>query len=231
MTITPFAGFPPGTLKFLEQLKRNNHRDWFGLNKDRYETEVREPALAYIEAMRTPLEEFSPLLAVMPKRAGGSLMRVYRDTRFSKDKAPYKTNIGIHFRHQAGCDVHAPGLYVHIEPRSVFLGVGMWHPDAQPLARVRQKIAEAPGQWKRVRDGKAFRQRFELAGARLQRPPRGFDPAHPCVDDLKRKDFVAVCQLPTELIFSPRFVPESVRAFQTAKPFVQFLCHALELPL
>lgn len=161
-----FAGFHPSTLKFLGQLQRNNNRDWFNKNKSRYEDEVLAPSLAFIEAMQRPVEQFSPLLNCVPKRVGGSLMRIYRDTRFAKDKTPYKTNIGIHFRHQAGCDVHAPGLYVHIEPKEVFLGVGMWHPDTKPLACVRQRIADSPAAWKRVRDSKAFRTHFELTGDR-----------------------------------------------------------------
>jgi uncharacterized protein (TIGR02453 family) len=218
-------------LKFLGQLQRNNNRDWFNKNKSRYEEEVLAPSLSYIEAMRQPLEQFSPLLDCVPKRVGGSLMRIYRDTRFAKDKTPYKTNIGIHFRHQAGCDVHAPGLYVHIEPKEVFLGVGMWHPDTQPLANVRQRIADSPAKWKRVRDGKAFRGHFELTGESLKRPPRGFDPEHEMLEDLKRKDFIGVCRLDPDVIVSPDFVKETTKLFKTTKPFFRFLCEALGVPL
>lgn len=231
MSAGPFAGFHRNTLKFLGQLKRNNNRDWFNRNKSRCENEVLASSLAYIEAMRRPVEQFSPLLNCVPKRVGGSLMRIYRDTRFAKDKTPYKTNIGIHFRHQAGCDVHAPGLYVHIEPTEVFLGVGMWHPDSKPLSSVRQRIADLPPAWKRVRDGKAFRRHFELAGDSLKRPPRGFDPDHPMIDDLKRKDFIGVCRLEPETIFDGDFVQETAVIFKTARPFFQFLCESLEVPL
>ena len=100
--MSTFNGFPKGTRKFLRDLGRNNNRDWFNANKSKYEKEVREPALAFITAMRKPLRSLSECFQAIPKKTGGSLMRIYRDTRFSKDKTPYKTNVGIHFRHQSG---------------------------------------------------------------------------------------------------------------------------------
>ena len=115
-----FAGFPKDTLRFLADLSKNNDRDWFADNKDRYESAFVEPSLEFIAAMEKPLKKISPFLVAAPKKQSGSLMRIYRDVRFSKNKNPYKTNIGIQFRHEAGKDVHAPGLYVHLAPwRSV----------------------------------------------------------------------------------------------------------------
>ena len=113
-----YATFTPATVKFLAELSDNNNRDWFNENKTRYEEEVLDVALRFIQSMQDPLADFAPHFTAIPKRMGGSLMRVYRDTRFSKDKTPYKTNIGIQFRHVLGKDVHAPGFYVHIEPGS-----------------------------------------------------------------------------------------------------------------
>ncbi|MGI9427261.1 MAG: DUF2461 domain-containing protein, partial [Bythopirellula sp.] len=126
-----FPGFPLGLLHFLNDLTKHNKRDWFQANKSRYEQELLAPALAFIEAMKEPLGKISPYFQAIPKKQGGSLMRIYRDVRFSKDKRPYKTNVGIHFRHEAGCDVHAPGFYFHIEPDEVFIGAGIWHPDSK----------------------------------------------------------------------------------------------------
>ena len=125
--------FKTSTIKFLRELEKNNNRDWFEANKHRYESDVREPALAYIEAMAPRLAKISPHFIASPKKVGGSLMRVYRDVRFSKDKTPYKTNIGIQFRHSAGKDVHAPGFYMHIEPSQVFIAAGIWRPDSEML--------------------------------------------------------------------------------------------------
>ncbi len=122
-----FSGFPIGLLHFLDELSRNNKREWFQANRSRYEQDVLQPALAFIETMAKPLEKISPHFCAVPKRMGGSLMRPYRDVRFSKDKRPYKTNVGIQFRHEAGRDVHAPGFYFPIEPDEAFLGVGIWH--------------------------------------------------------------------------------------------------------
>lgn len=222
-----FIGFPPQTLKFLAELKKNNDRDWFDANRSRYENEFLAPSLAYIEAMREPLQKVSPLFQAVPKKVGGSLMRIFRDVRFSKDKSPYKTNIGIHFRHAAGCDVHAPGFYLHVEPDECFFGVGIWHPDGEALAGIRESIAARPSDWKRAKSNKAFGNRFELAGDSLKRPPRGFDADHPLIHDLKRKDFIAIQKLDSDAIMRPDFLKESVAAFKAARPLTQFLCNAI----
>ena len=109
--------FSAATFSFLEELAAHNNRAWFEANKSRYESVVREPALQFIAAMAPLLAEFAPHFRAEPRRVGGSLMRVHRDTRFSRDKSPYKTNIGIQFRHALGKDVHAPGFYLHVSSR------------------------------------------------------------------------------------------------------------------
>lgn len=225
-----FKGFPPTTLKFLRTLKRNNDREWFQKNKGQYEAAFLEPSLEFIEAMEKPLKKISPCFQAIAKKQGGSLMRIYKDTRFSRDKTPYKTNIGIQFRHEAGSSVHAPGFYLHIEPGSVFAGVGTWRPDRQPLLLIRQAIAESPSDWKRARDAKSFRSMFTLSGDSLKRPPAGFDGDHPMIDDLKRKDFIGVCNLEDNEITEPDFVQSVARRFRAASPLMRFLCNALDLP-
>lgn len=228
--MSTFTGFPAATRKFLRQLERNNEREWFRANKARYEAAIVEPALGFIEAMEKPLAGISEHLVVAAQKSGGSLMRIYRDTRFAKDKTPYKTNIGIQFRHAAGKDVHAPGLYVHIEAKSVFVAAGVWHPDSKALLAIREQIAAGPGGWKRVRNAAAFKKHFELSGESLQRPPRGFDAEHPMVEDLKRKDFMGVCQMEPAAIESAEFKRRTVAAFKGATGFVRYLCGALDLP-
>jgi uncharacterized protein (TIGR02453 family) len=230
MHMPAFHGFPADTLRFLEQLGVNNRREWFEDNKGRYETLVREPALDFISAMAKPLLSLSPHFVAIPKKVGGSLMRVHKDTRFSRDKSPYKTNIGIQFRHETGKDVHAPGYYVHIEAGECFLGAGLWHPDPEPLAAIRNRIAERPAEWKKIRDQKGFVAAFRLGGSALSRPPRGFAADHSCIEDIKRKDFIAGHDFSAATIHSADFVKQVVSTFRTATPFMKFLCQALDLP-
>ncbi len=222
--------FSSATLQFLRELERNNERDWFNPNKTRYEQQVLDPALEFIAAMQEPLAQIAPRFTAIPKRTGGSLMRIYRDTRFARDKTPYKTNIGIQFRHELGKDVHAPGYYVHIDPQQVFLGAGIWHPAAPALAAIRKRIDERPEEWRRARDDRAFRRHFVLAGESLQRPPRGYSAEHELLDDLRRKDFIAVKNLDHDAILKPGFPRSVATAFKAATPFMRFLCKAVDVP-
>ncbi len=222
--------FSNDTLAFLHELQANNNRAWFNANKSRYEALVREPALRFIEDIRAPVAGISKQFDVVAKRTGGSLMRVHRDTRFSKDKTPYKTNIGIQFRHKAGKDVHAPGFYVHIGTDAVFLGAGIWHPDSPTLAKIRNGIADNPAHWQKLLKTKRFRNNFELTGAALSQPPRGYRKDHPLVEDLKRTDFIAVHYLDAPQIVDAEFAGRVAKKFNIAAPFVRFLCNAIDLP-
>ncbi len=153
-------------------------------------------------------------------------MRVYRDTRFSKNKLPYKTNVGIQFRHELGKDVHAPGFYVHIEPGSCFFGAGIWRPDSEALAAIRKRIVESPAAWKRARDAKTFTARFTLRGEQLKRIPRGYDANHALAEDLRRKDFIGISSYEIGDITESSFLQQALEAFVDAKPFMRFLCKA-----
>jgi uncharacterized protein (TIGR02453 family) len=221
--------FGPGLLKFLRELDRNNDRAWFEANKQRYEDEVREPGLAFIRIMAGHVHKISPHLIASDKRVGGSMMRIYRDVRFSKNKAPYKTNLGIQFRHDAGKDVHAPGLYFHVEPKQCFLGCGMWHPDPKSLGAVREAIDEDPKGWKRVRDGKRFRGTWELGGESLKRPPRGYSEDHRFIEDLKRKDHIAFCSLADREIHGPELIADVVDRFRRSSAYLRWLAETLQL--
>ncbi len=225
-----YAGFNESTIRFLRELQRNNDREWFKANKARYEEQVLDVALRFIQSMQEPLAKIAPHFVAAPTRVGGSLMRVYRDTRFSKNKLPYKTNIGIQFRHERAKDVHSPGYYVHIEPGDVFLGAGMWRPDAEPLLAIRRRIADKPAEWQRTISDKAFRRHFHLGGESLQRPPRGFDAELPHIDDIKRKSFIAVKEMAPEACLNPRFQQQVETAFKAATPYMRFLCKAVGVP-
>lgn len=215
--------FGPETIAFLEDLRFHNEREWFQDNKARYEAHFLAPALAYIQAMEPRLARIAPRLRAEAKKSGGSLMRIYRDVRFSKDKAPYKTNMGIQFRHEAGKDVHAPGLYLHVEPGGCFLAGGMWRPASKPLRAIREAIAEAPEDWLAVRDG-ILSKGWALEGESLKSAPRGFDKEHPQIDELRRKDFIAVDRLSDEQLYGEDFPERSAARFDELRPLMAYLC-------
>ena len=222
--------FTQASFDFLTKLDANNNRDWFNRHKQEYEDAVRSPALDFIDAMADDIWAISPHFLAVPRKVGGSLMRVYRDVRFGKDKRPFKTNIGIQFRHFQGKDVHAPGFYVHLEPKECFLGVGIWHPDAPALGRIRTAVAENSAAWIKASRNSKFTKSFELSGDSLANAPRGFAKDHPLLVDLKRKDFIAITEFNSKLASSARFQTEVVQSFRSAVPFMKFLCEALELP-
>ncbi len=223
--------FKPTLLTFLRELKSNNNRDWFTQHKSRYEQEVLEPALEFIAALETPFKKkVSSHFQIAAKRSGGSLMRIYRDTRFSKDKTPYKTNLGVHIRHELGKDVHAPGFYFHIDPQEIFVGAGVWHPDNSSLGKIREAIVDDPQQWKRITNSKKLKEQFERQGDSLKRPPRDYDPAHPLIEDLKLKDHVVIAKLDVKQLYKTGIVDDTIAVFAASKPFVRFLCDALRQP-
>ncbi len=225
-----FQQFEPSLFKFLKQLSRNNNRAWFQENKSRYERDVLEPSLAFIRAFRLRLKKISEFFTAIDRRSGGSLMRVYRDTRFHGAEEPYKTNVGIQFRHEFGRDIHAPGFYVHLEPGQCFLAAGLWRPDSAVLRHVREAIVDAPVRWRRVRNDKKFRTFFTLDGGSLKKCPLGFPADHPCIEDLRRTDFIAVADVDDTATLKETFLDDVSQAFIAAKPFVRFLCDAINIP-
>lgn len=222
--------FSSDLFRFLRTLARNNNREWFQANKERYEHAVRDPMLGFIADLEPHLRKVSPHFVADPKPVGGSMFRIYRDTRFARDKRPYKTVASAQFRHEQGRDVHAPGFYLHLEPGNVFAGVGLWRPEAASLKAIRDALVDDPGRWKRAVGAKAFREMYELGGDALKRPPRGYPAEHPLVEDLKRKDFVAFTPLDEAEVCGPGFMQSYVRTLRAAKPFMAYLARALALP-
>ena len=209
---------------FLAELRRHNDREWFNENKDRYLAEVRDPMLALVASFAPGLARISRHISVDPRPSGGSLMRIYRDTRFSRDKTPYKTNVGIHFGLKAPRDFDAPGYYLHLEPGSVFMGAGLWHPGADGLRAIREAIVRNPRGWKQAR-----RAGLSHDEATLTRPPRGFDPDHPLIEDLKRLSFTAGAEFTERQACAPDFPARFVTACRRATPLMRFLAGALGL--
>jgi uncharacterized protein (TIGR02453 family) len=219
----PESFFRPELFEFLRQLKRHNNREWFNRNKTRYEDAVRDPALRFISAFGPHLGRISAEFVADARPTRGSLFRIYRDTRFSSDKKPYKTHIGIRFLHQEGKNIHAPIFYLHFEPEKSFAAAGVWHPEQPTLTRIRTAIVERPQQWA------AVRRKCELEGDSLARPPRGFDPRHPFIDDLRHKDFVTSIAFTDKQICSDKFLREFAAACKKMSPIVQFTAAALGL--
>jgi len=217
--------FTEGLFRFLTELRANNDRVWFHANKNRYESEVKEPMLRFIADFGERLRAISRNFDADPRPVGGSMFRIYRDTRFSKDKSPYKTAAAAHFQYRHGSkDVHAPGFYLHLEPGECMGGGGLWHPDAAALQKVRDRIVTRPKEWKAIVDGGVA-----ISGETLKRPPAGYAPTHPFIEDLKRKDIYTMTRFSEADVCAPDFVDRYTEACRSAAPLVAFLTRALGL--
>lgn len=219
--------FTPALFTFLKDLDANNEREWFHEHKQRYVESVQEPALEFIVDAKPKLQAISPHFTAEAKTVGGSLFRIQRDTRFAKDKTPYKQNTGLQFRHEAGKDAHAPGFYLHLQPKECYAGVGLWRPETKVAYQIRQHIVDHPDRWKKATRSKRFTGVWTFGGESLVRVPKGFDEDHPFIDDLKRKDFIASVKLTQKQVTSPGFLDEYMNLNQRAAPMMEFLCDAV----
>ena len=223
------AHFTNDLFGFLHELQLNNNRDWFQANKARYQAVVLGPMTDFVADFGDFLPSISSHFVADPRTHGGSVFRIYRDVRFSKDKSPYKTHAAVHFRHETGREVHGPGFYLHLAPGEVYAGAGIWRPDSRTMAKVRDAIVADPAGWTRAISDQQFAAVFSLEGEALKRPPRGYDPDHPLIDDLKRKDFVAATEFSEEDAVAPDFIDVYADACRKATPFMGFLTTAVGL--
>ncbi len=215
--------FTPALFQFLRQLAQHNDREWFNANKPRFERDLRDPFLAFIRDIAAPLHKISAEIVADPRPVGGSLFRIHRDTRFSRDKSPYKTHAGAQFRHRASeKDVHGPGFYLHLEPGESFLAGGIWRPEPAALAKIRTFIATNPKAWTA-----AATRGLVAHGESAKRPPKGFDPDHPLIDEIKRKDFIASLKFTDAEVCSPRFATHFVQAAGKLSPRMAILGKAV----
>ncbi|MFQ5517839.1 MAG: DUF2461 domain-containing protein [Acidimicrobiia bacterium] len=221
--------FTPKTFAFLKDLAANNEREWFKANQERYEADVRQPALDFIDDFADRLYKISPHFVADARKQGGSLFRIHRDTRFSKDKTPYKTHTGMHFRHVATKDdVHAPGLYLHLEPGECWVGAGLWQPSTENARKIRSAIHDDSAAWKKAAYSTRFTDVFALGdGNKLQRVPKEFDADHPYAEDLKRRDFTAGTRLTQKQVTSDGFLDDFTSICKTAGPFMAYLSGAI----
>lgn len=218
------AWFSKDFFAFLTELGEENTREWFQANRDRWERDVRDPMLAFILAFGEPLSRISRHFLADPRPVGGSMFRIFRDTRFSRDKTPYKTNVGAQFRHgSCSRDVHAPGFYLHLEPGGCFASAGMWHPDADALKRIRAAILDHPRAWKALAP-------LEIQGERLSRVPAGLPADHPLAEDLKLKDYYTWVPLARRQVQAADFLETYADFCRKNAPLVKFLSRALDLP-
>ena len=217
------AFFTKDTMQFLMELRFNNNREWFEANRERFENHCKAPMLAFITAVAEPLRKVNRDVVADPRPNGGSMFRIYRDTRFSKDKTPYKTAMGASFRHKAGKDVPAPGFYLHVEPDGCFMGAGMWHPEPEALQRIREHVVAKPAVWT------ALQKTVTLEGESLTRVPKGYDKEHPLEETIRRKDFITSLPIKDKDVLSPRLVETFVEACGRANPLMKVLAAAMGL--
>jgi uncharacterized protein (TIGR02453 family) len=221
MSRVHFNGFPSEGLQFLKQLKRNNNREWFNEHKTTYEESVRKPMQQLVELLADELSKFAPEIQASPKT---SLYRIYRDTRFSKDKSPYKTHVAAVFPPRALGKHEGAGYYFHISPGELLVGGGLYMPAAEDLKAVREALAREHRRFARILQNRSFRRMFgELTGERLSRVPRGFAATHPAAEYLRYKQFLAARQLPSESAASRNFSRTLIESFKTLHPFIEFL--------
>jgi len=219
--------FDDGFFDFLSDLKRHNDRDWFAKNKPRYEADVQAPAVRFIADAGAVLRPLSKHIVADPKPFGGSMSRIYRDTRFSKDKSPYQTHIGIHFSHDGATKEkpHLPGFFVHLEPGEVGVYSGVWRPEGPELSGIRNAIVAKPAEWKKVTKAP-----IKMYGEALKRPPPGFAADHPLIEDLKRKDFIGPVDLKQAQVTGPGFMKDFATACEKLEPLNAFLSKAMGVP-
>jgi uncharacterized protein (TIGR02453 family) len=215
--------FTPELFQFFARLKRNNNRDWFLAHRNEYETCVRQPALRFITDFAAPLSEITPYLIADPRPSRGSLFRIYRDTRFSYDKRPYKTHLAMRFSHR-GKDVHSPGFYLHLEAGGCFAACGLWHPEPTTLFKVRSAIVSRPEEWRAVHKSLNWDD-----ASKLSRPPRGFPANHEFVEDLKLRDLGTAVDFTGKQVCSPKFMSTFAAACRRMSPVGQFLSGAVGL--
>jgi uncharacterized protein (TIGR02453 family) len=221
VTSSRFTAFDPKALAFLRALKRHNDREWFRARKDDYDRLLRRPMIGAIERLAEDLQTFAPELVASPKT---SLYRIYRDTRFSEDKSPLKTNVAAVFPCRGLAKHEGAGLYFEVSPGWVWVGGGMYSPDTSTLHAVREHIAANPRRLRTIVESPAFRRAVgRLEGERLQRVPRGFPRDHAAAEYLKFRQFLAGKEFPPAFAASPSFYARLLDLFRRIAPLVRFL--------
>jgi uncharacterized protein (TIGR02453 family) len=215
------ASLPRRSLAFLRALKRNNRREWFQPRKEQFDADVREPMLAIVERLADDLRSIAPEIVVDPKTA---MYRIYRDTRFSENKTPYKTHVAAVFPWRGLAKHEGAGLYFHVSPDEVWIGGGMYSPQTAQLQAVREHIAGNVRRMRAIVESPGFRRQVgELEGERLQRVPHGFPKDHAAAEYLKYRQFLAGRELPPAFACNPKFYSTLIAVFRQVAPLARFL--------
>lgn len=226
MLFPPFEGFPKEGVAFLKKLKRNNNREWFAKHKPEFEEFVKLPMQSLIASLQPYFADFAPDFEIHPKR---SLFRIYRDTRFSNDKTPYKTHVAAHFEQRRKPRImDAAGYYLHIEPGEVFIGGGIYLPDSDQLKKIRRAVAEQPKEFLSIIHAPSFKKMFgSLHGEKLSRAPKGYAPDHPMIEYIKYKQFFTGLEWKEETCYKKDFVKRVVAVCRELTPLINFLNNAM----
>jgi uncharacterized protein (TIGR02453 family) len=216
-----FPGFPPDGLAFLRALAKNNRREWFQPRKPVYDEQLKAPMLNLVTRVTSAMLSFAPAYAGDPEKA---IFRIYRDTRFSKDKTPYKTHIAAVF-HRRGLNMHGGGgLYFAVSAKEVEVAGGIYMPAPETLRAVRAHLADRHEEFRDLIGNRALRRLLgDMQGEQLTRPPKGYSPDHPAADLLRYKQFLFYVLLDPALAGTAKLEPEIVKRFRALTPFLEFL--------
>jgi uncharacterized protein (TIGR02453 family) len=220
------AALHPTTLRFLASLKKNNNKPWFEKNRKLYEV-IRSGMMAFTEELIRAMNAFDSTIGFPDPRS--CLFRINRDVRFSKDKSPYKTSMGIAIS-KAGKNFEAAGYYLHLEPGKCFVGGGMWMPQPDQLKKVRQEIDYNFNDFKKIVEASAFRKKFGGLNTemKLSRPPKGYDEHNPAIEYMKLKSFTVGAEVTDAQVLYSGFVKDAAKVFKEMNPFIRFLNEAVK---
>ena len=206
------------TIKFLKEIDKNNNKEWFTGNKAKYEVAL--------ENIKTFKDEVVKGLNKKDVIEEGKVFRIYRDVRFSKDKLPYKNNLGVHFK-RAGIERRG-GYYLHIEPGKSFAGGGFWEPAPADLRRIRDEIAFDDKPLRKIISSKTFIKYFgTLNGEELKTAPSGYDRDHPAIDLIRKKQYLVGRNFTDKEVTSPGFLKEVISSFEAMRPLFDYMSEVL----
>jgi uncharacterized protein (TIGR02453 family) len=213
------------TIQFINQLKKNNNKPWFDANRKKYEA-AKTDFVAFVQQLIDGISRFDKGVAGL--QAKNCIFRINRDIRFSKDKSPYKTNMGAYIN-PGGKKINTPGYYFHLEPGQSFAAGGLYVPEAAMLAKARQEIDYNFKAWEKITSDKMFKKYFTKVDGieTLSRPPKGYDANNPAIEYLKMKSYIVSRPFADETLVSKQLLKESLNTFEAMKPFIHFLSEAI----
>lgn len=220
------TSIPTSVFEFLEDIKNNNNRDWFAENKKRYQDQ-HELVVTFADALINKMQTVDSIETPSGKKA---IFRIYKDVRFSKDKSPYKINIGGHL--SRATKYLRGGYYFHIEPGNCFIGGGFWNPSPDDLKHIREQIAADPQPLRAVLASKEFISHFgELQGEKLKSAPKGFDKTHPAIDLINFKQFLISKKVSDKDVMSENYLDILFETFKAMRPFFDYMSEILTTDL